>query len=223
MNRRVALIACLAAAALLAITTVSRSKDAPSAAPSADEQAQMMKAWMELAKPGQPHQKLAAFAGEWDVTTKMFMGGPDGRVEESKGKATIRSVLGGRFIEEHVEGQMDIPDETGKPRPTKFDGMGLTGYDNYKKAYVGTWADSMGTVLLSYQGTDNPAKPDELTFYGEMAEPGLGLQGRLIKYHRKIVSKDKWVFTMYDLARGDDFKAMEITYVRRGQVREPQK
>jgi hypothetical protein len=218
MKKPIALVACLSVAVLLVVCAVSQSKDEPKAGapagPSAEEMEKMMKAWMELSRPGPQHAKLTALAGEWDVNVKMFMGGPDGPAAESKGVAVFKPVLGGRFVEQKVEGTMMMPDESGKEKPTKFEGMGLEGYDNYKKSYVSTWADSMGTVILTSKGVDNPQKPDEVTFYGEMDEPGLGLHDRMTKLHRKMLGKDKFVVTMYDLAVGEDYKTMELTYTR---------
>lgn len=196
---------------LLGVSAVLWSQEQPSPA----EQEAMMEAWMELAVPGEPHKKLAALVGEWDVVTRMYMAGPDSDPVESKAYSKITAVLGGRFIQEQVVGEFAMPNVQGGIESMKFEGLGLTGYDNYKKAYISTWADSMGTMLLLSKGTYNPSKPDDITFYGEMPEPGLGIQDRYIKYHKKMVNKDKFIFTMYDLAVSENHKVMELVYNRK--------
>jgi hypothetical protein len=41
-------------------------------------------------------------------------------------------VLGGRFVEQRYAGNF-----MGQP----FSGLGYTGYDNYRKKYIGSWMD----------------------------------------------------------------------------------
>ena len=49
-------------------------------------------------------------------------------------------ILGGRYLEQRYEGTM-----MGQP----FSGIGVTGFDNYKKKFVSTWVDSMGTAIMT--------------------------------------------------------------------------
>jgi hypothetical protein len=91
--------------------------------------------------------------------------------------------------------------------------MGLTGYDNNRNLYVGCWADTMGTQLLTMKGS---MSPDGKTFttYGEMDEPMLGVVGRMVKFQTKVVDQDNAVFSIYDLHAGDNYKVAEVTYKR---------
>jgi hypothetical protein len=54
------------------------------------------------------------------------------------------------------------------------------------------------------------------TYYGEMDEPGLGVIGRHVKYVTRIVDENTYVFDIYDLHAGDDYKVIEMTYRRKG-------
>ena len=74
--------------------------------------------------------------------------------------------------------------------------------------------DSFGTALYYYKGT-RPPMSDVLTMYGEMDEPMMGIYGRTVKYRTTYEGKNKRVFEMYDLAAGDNYKAMEIIYTRK--------
>ena len=62
--------------------------------------------------------------------------------QESTGTSENKMILGGRYLEQHYDGTM-----MGQP----FCGIGY-GFDNYKKKYVATWIDSMGTGILVTTG-----------------------------------------------------------------------
>src|SRR6187549_847720 len=75
------------------------------------------------------------------ITTWMSPGAPP---QESTGTSENKWVLGGRFVQQSHEGNF-----MGQP----FSGVGYTGYDNFKKKYVGTWMDTMGTMIMVSQGS----------------------------------------------------------------------
>ena len=169
------------------------------------EQAEMMKKWMEVATPGEPHKGLGMLAGTWDMTmTGMMM------ESASKGVSTFTSVLGGRFVRQEVKAEM------GDFGP--FEGIGYTGYDNMKKKYVMSWMDSMGTMMLHAEGL---ASKDgkEVRFWGTMDECTTGEHDKPVMYVHREVSKDEFVFEMHDshMGMGGDgtTKVMSITYKRR--------
>jgi hypothetical protein len=186
--------------------------------PSDEEEAQameIMKMSQELATPGENHKVLDSLVGNWNLSIRSWMGGPDAPATESKGTSEAHWVLGGRYIVENLKCEYMMPDpETGKERPTSFEGIGTIGYDNYKNLYVYTWIDNMGTAMLVSRGGCDPLGK-VLSLYGEMDEPEIGVQGRMVKYVTRIVTQDKRVFEMYDLLAGDDHKMMEITYTRK--------
>ena len=102
------------------------------------DSATMMKAWMEYSTPGDPHKKLAAANGTWDaeVTSWMAMGAPP---TVSKGSAVNRMVMDGRY---------QVSDFSGDMMGMPFNGLSTTAYDNYKKVFVSTWIDNMGTGIM---------------------------------------------------------------------------
>lgn len=55
----------------------------------------------------------------------------------------MKMILGGRFLQQEVNGEM-----MGMP----MNGIGITGYDNLKKKYVGFWIDNMGTGMYTMEG-----------------------------------------------------------------------
>lgn len=169
------------------------------------------KQWVDVATPGHGHKQLEPMVGRWKATTRLWFGGPQSEPVTSTGEVNAAWILGGRFLEEQFTGTLQMP---GSPRAVPFEGRSLLGYDNYKKMFVGSWVDNMGTSLSTYRGSFNP-EGTVLTMYGEMDEPMLGVQDRMVKYVTRITGPDRMVFEMYDLHAGADYKVMEIVYERR--------
>jgi hypothetical protein len=168
---------------------------------------EMMKKWQEAMTPGPAHKTLAGMEGTWDAEVKSWMGGPGAPPTVSKATSTIKMVLGGRYLQEEVSGQMmDQP----------FNGMGITGYDNLNKKYISFWIDNMGTGMSTMDGTMDQTGT-VLTMYGKMDEPGTGEHGKNFKAVTRIVDKNKHVYEMYDLVLGEPpaSKVMEIVYTRK--------
>src|SRR5438874_2282495 len=122
---------------LLVVCTSVFAQDQKQKPPSPEEQA-MMAAWMKYMTPSEGHKALDGMVGTFDakVTSTMMPGQPP---VESTGTDESMWIMGGRYIQEKFSGNF-----MGQP----FTGMGITGYDNAKKQYFGTWIDSMGTGLM---------------------------------------------------------------------------
>jgi hypothetical protein len=188
------------------VTSQAISQEGAPEQPSPEKQAEMMKKWLALNTPGKGHEFLKRFVGKWSTKTRIFMGGPDTPAQESAGTAEFRMILAGRFLQQETKGMM-----MGMPH----EGMGITGFDNFRNRYHGVWAGSMGTNLLVFSGhLDRAGKVQ--TMYGEMDEPTFepALVGRTVKYVTRVVDADKFVFEIYDLHAGPDYLVMEITYTR---------
>src|SRR6202171_6812903 len=74
-----------------------KPKAAAAAAP--DEKAQM-EAMVKAGTPGDQHKKLEHFVGTWDAKVKMW-NKPGDPPTDAAGTSDSKSVLGGRFVEEH--------------------------------------------------------------------------------------------------------------------------
>ena len=184
-------------------------KEATPAAPAPSED------FMALANPGEAHKRLEPLVGTWETKMKVWMGGPGSPAAESQGSATTVWTLGKRFIVEEFKGELAFPDPaSGQVMKMPFEGRGMTGYDNHRNLYVGTWADSMGTQLLTFSGSADP-EGKVLNYYGPMDEPMLKVFGRTVRYETRILDADHHVFAIYDLHAGPDYKVIEITYTRK--------
>ena len=196
-------LALLVVVAALAIGADEKAKSAKPAAAQMDEKA-MMAEWAKYSTPGSEHKALEQFVGTWDTSVKMWMA-PGAPPQESSGTSENKMALGGRFLEHNYEGKfMDQP----------FTGRGYTGYDLYKKQYVGTWMDSMGTSIMNTTGKSD-ASSKTMTFTGQMDDP-VAKKTHTIKETIKVVDNDHHVFEMW--APGPDgkmFKTLEINYTRK--------
>ncbi|HVN30508.1 MAG TPA: DUF1579 family protein, partial [Thermoanaerobaculaceae bacterium] len=91
------------------------------------EQQAAMDAWMKVATPGEGHKALEPMIGSWNVKSTMWEK-PGEPPQEGGGVAENSWVLGGRFVKQEFQGEFG---------GMKFQGLGYTGYDNFKKKYVG--------------------------------------------------------------------------------------
>ncbi len=98
----------------------------------------------------------------------------------------------------------------GKP----FQGVGITGYDNFKKKYVSFWIDNMGTGMLTSEGGAD-AEAKMITFQGKMDDPMSGQKDKPMKFIIRILGPNKHTFEMHDLSLGDKSKMGEMTYTRK--------
>lgn len=189
-------ISCLLVSALLSAEEVVTTA-------SPDQQA-MIETWMNAASPGEMHARLEVFVGSWTAISRNWMSA-DAVAVESTGVSENQWILGGRFVEQRFEGTfMDQP----------FTGVGYTGYDKGKKAYVGTWMDNMGTMIMSSNGIlDDGGKA--LKFVTKINDP---INGKPFEIEQKITITDDDHHTLEVWMSGIDgkrFKTTEINYTRK--------
>jgi|GEM_PF-6592923 len=123
---------------------------------------------------------------------------------------------GGRFLLEQITGEIYAPDEKGKMRLEPYTATRFLGYDNYKKAYVGAFAENQNTYFLTFQGPPKPGgSVDQIPLFGLSDEPMLEIQDATMKYLLRLEDKDSYVWEVYALAIGDDAKAFDFIYNRR--------
>ncbi|HXG91680.1 MAG TPA: DUF1579 domain-containing protein [Blastocatellia bacterium] len=206
---RILVCATLLAVAIVAASaqTIAQQKDnkASRREPSAAEMQEMMKKWMEVASPGPAHRFLDQFAGKWDTVTRVWMS-RDAKASEGKGTAETRWVMDGRYLIEEASGQM-----MGMPHNSLL----TIGYDNFKKKYVISYIDNMGTAIYTGEG-DLDEATKVMTLYGKMDEPMTGEKDKTVRYVIRVTSKDKYIFEAYDLiGTPHEFKGVEVTYTRR--------
>lgn len=148
----------LAVAALALGAGCSSAPPAPTMPPMSAEEAARYEATLRLATPGPEHAALAKAVGHWENSFRMHWA-PDQPWVETTGTGDITSMLGGRYIMEHVAFDM---------MGTPMTGMSITGYDKHTGEYTSLWADSMSTWWTSSRGT--MAADGTITFKGTMTD-----------------------------------------------------
>lgn len=164
-----------------------------------------MKAWMAYSTPGESHKAMAKYDGNWtgEVTMWPAMDAPP---STSTSKMVNKMIMGGRYQMSSFNGSfMGMP----------FEGMGITGYDNYKKKYVSTWIDNMGTGIMNMEGNWDEATKS-INFTGTMVNPANGKECSMKEVFR-FVDDNNQVMEMYgpDPKTGKQYKTMEIKLARK--------
>ena len=211
-------------AALIATTSFAQSPAASPAIASSPAAAvgapggqpnpqEMMKQMMEISKLNENHKLLADMNGNWNYAIKMWMNpDPNAKPQESKGTATRKNIMGGRYVMMDVSGKMQMPGEDGKMKDIQFKGMAVEGYDNVKKKFIGSWIDNMGTGIELSEGTYDPATKT-FTYTSEMEPmPGMKTQVREVL---KVVDNNHMLLEWYENHGGQERKTMEIAYTRK--------
>lgn len=188
----------------LILPRLSAAADPPAApaAGQAIDPAQMEKLMAEFGRLGPQHERLKAMAGTYDCICRNYEGDPNQPVEW-KATAVFKPLFGGRYIQQEFSGEM--------PGAIPYQGQGLTGYDNAKQMYVGTWVDSMGTGILHTEGTFDEAT-HTATEHGKCSSPLGEMQFKMVT---TMKSADGFLFTMSMVTPAGEQKMMEIDYVRR--------
>lgn len=165
---------------------------------------EMMKNFMAASTPGAPHKALDVYAGEWTVSTRMWMQ-PGAPPMETEGTATAKWIMGGRFMEMTVKSTF---------MGQAFEGRAITGYSNMRNAYQSFWIDSMGTSMTLNTGSYDAAAKT-FTFEGKMDDPMTGAKDKVFKFTDRIVSSDEIHSEGHDPSLGKDSKIMEMVYKRK--------
>jgi hypothetical protein len=157
-----------------------------------------MQAMMTAMTPGEHHEHMKKLVGNYNYTIKMWMD-PAAPPTESTGKRTAEMILGGRFLEEKFTGNfMGMP----------FEGIGLMGYDNINKQYVGTWMDNMSTGIMDMHGTCDSGT---WNMTGESTDPMTGKK-MTTRSVTKVVDDNTFTMEMFGPgADGKEVKMMEMT------------
>jgi hypothetical protein len=168
------------------------------------DSATMMKNWQEYSTPGEPHKMMASWNGTWDGEVTMYM---DPAAPPMKSTATTvnKTVMGGRYqVAEHKGNMMGQP----------FEGMSTLAYDNFKKTFISTWIDNMGTGLMTMEGTwDDASKM--LTLKGKGMDPGRKVECDMRETFKMIDDNTQLLEMFGPGPDGKEMKVMEIKYTRK--------
>ena len=194
-------VALLAVATCVGIASGQPAGKQPEMTP---EQKAAMEAWMKVATPGEGHKVLEPMIGDFKAAMTMW-DSPGAAPQQSNGTSENSWVLGGRFVRQVLHGDVN---------GMRFEGLGYTGYDNFKKQYVGAWMDTMGTMMMPMTGSADPSGK-VLTATSTIDDITTGKKV-VVREVTRIVDANKHIFEMYGAdPSGKEFKMMEAVYTRK--------
>jgi hypothetical protein len=170
---------------------------------------EMIKAMLkEQATLAPQHKYLESLVGTFDAEMNFLME-PGGEPDKTKGVAKNTSMLGGRFVGFHFDGDVNMFGDI-----IKFSGFGMMGFDKAKGEFVMTWADTMSTTMLVSYGKPG-ADGKRIEVSGVSASP---MGEANMKHVYVIESKDKHTLEFYQGEPGSDdmMKVGWINYTRKG-------
>lgn len=156
--------------------------------------------WAKKMAPNEKHKMLEKFVGDFAVKSKIWFA-PEAPPMESSGEARLRTILGGRYLQERYEADI---------AGTEFQGQGVTGFDTVKGKYTSTWIDTQSTFITMMEG-DADAAGTTLTLIGDAPQAD-GVHRMKIVW---ATTADGHVSTFLDVdAAGKETKTMEMTYTK---------
>jgi hypothetical protein len=172
-------------------------------APPPMDSATQMKKWKEYMAPGDMHKMLASSEGKWTTEVTMYDEDAKKPPQKSTGTCENKAILGGRFLQSwHKGSAMGMP----------FEGMGTMGYDNYKKVFVSSWQDNMGTGIMNLEGPYDAATKT-ITLKGQWDDP---IKGKMeMKETWKIIDDKNQLMEMYGIVAGKETKWMEMKFAKK--------
>lgn len=161
------------------------------------------KAYLKRVAPGPGHKHLAQFVGVWKATGK-YWPTPGATPQTFTAKSQKTMILGGRFLRENVKGTF-----LGQP----YEGLGLLGYDNNKKGYTATWAETGNTSLIEFFGSAD-ASGKVFVMNGQVYDPR-GQRTRQEKTVLRVINANKHIFEAFLIGEdGKEFRTLEVVYER---------
>ena len=171
---------------------------------------ELIKKWRLIQEPNDNHDIFKRMMGIWDVNL-VFYGG--GQRWESKCKAQNNLIHGGRFLLENVEGDIYAPDNEGKMSTESYSSTKILGYDNYKKAYCGSFVENQNSYMLNFTGRRPlSGEFDQIVFFGLSDEPMIGINDATMKYTLEFIDNNCYIWKVFALAIGDDSLAFEFIF-----------
>lgn len=167
-----------------------------------DMQNEQMQIWMEYMTPGPMHEMLAKSVGEWKTINKFWMD-PAGEPMIVEGTGKTEMILGGRYQKStHKSTMMGMETE----------GISITGYDNATQEFTAIWIDNIGTGTAMTKGGYDEST-NSILMKGTMVDP-MTKQEMEISEVLTFVDDDHHLLVMYIVSNGEEFKSMEIEFIR---------
>lgn len=154
----------------------------------------------EFPKPGPEHQMLRRLTGAWTARIQYFPA-PAAPPRESNGEFLARMDLGGYFLYRDLNFGME-----------GYQGRGLTGWDMFERAYVGTWVDSTSPIISHTRGHF-----DDRGTFCEVSE-SRDADGKLVRVRltTEMLDPNQMLFRIFRVdGPGDGWLMLQVEHTRR--------
>lgn len=112
-----------------------------------------------LGRTYEPHQRLQALVGSWDVTVRSTLPGSPERTD--RGTVVGKAILGGRYVVLNFQLQL---------QGHAVEAVQILGFDNLRQRYTSSWRDDLSTGAVECSGSVDANAPRRLQFDGELAD-----------------------------------------------------
>ncbi|GAB3352018.1 DUF1579 family protein [Lysobacter tyrosinilyticus] len=153
---------------------------------------------------GQQHRRIAALAGDWDVTVSLWLEPGQSLPVVEQGTATFAMVLGERHLRQDLRFSAG-----GKP----FEGVGYIGYDNVTGEYFSSWMDTSFTGAMLAHGAYDAAS-NAYTFQGAQSDPTGEAKATPVREVLHILDVDHFSYEYYEVHSGKERIAVRLEYQR---------
>jgi hypothetical protein len=170
---------------------------------------EQIKAMAEKLQAGPEHRVLAALEGNWSLDITYNVGAP--QPLRSKGTATNRMILGGRFLVSEAVSENPAGPAAGDQQ---IESMGIYGFDRRTSEYTTIGLDTMGTYWVAAAGT---MKPDRTIVMSGESLDDHGGQREMRRYDMvlKIVDRDTYITQIiFKFSNRPDLTIVETTHRR---------
>lgn len=123
------------------------------------DQAKMLQRAQQLARTYEPHQRLQALVGTWEVTVRSASPGAPERTD--RGSVVGKAILGGRYVVLNFQLQL---------QGHAVEAVQILGFDNLRQRYTSSWRDDLSTGAVECSGAPDAATPLRLQLDGELAD-----------------------------------------------------
>ncbi|MEO8589522.1 MAG: DUF1579 family protein [Flavobacteriales bacterium] len=160
--------------------------------------------WMKYMLPGEDHELLQPYEGEWTEEISMWMAA-DGEPQKFQLGCSMRMALEGRFLEMAHSGLL-----SGMP----FGGLTMLGHNNASDRFELMSISNMGTGILELQGPWKE-KGRTIELLGEMASP-VGDGTIKVRQLITLVDKDTLLIENFDTYPGSaEYRSIAYRFTRK--------
>lgn len=168
--------------------------------------AAMQERTRRAATPGEHHEALGFYLGEWDVEMALVM--PGSPEQSWKGTATFEWVIEGRWLGERIRGEL-----FGAP----FESFSIRGYDNHARSHVVVTVSSSDTAMNLARGPVVDPEGRVAALYGTLDEYTMGELHKPFKVVSRRTGPDSHVLEIWDLGMGEaGAQVLVYRYARKG-------